>query len=216
MIRKPGSPGREHEPGVILQGHLDMVCQQNSGTGHDFQQDPIRLKIPELVAKLHAMGCENINLLAHQTVLLDKFRSGVRAITNPGEGQDAPPDLGLRSSTDAGRTWATVSLEGQVDFHRIRADETVIQGLSAHDGKLLRSTDAGKTWTDLGTPPLFDFAPGRKFDSVRTSRRKRSSGTLWRRAAARVARGHARRIDGRDLHVPVERAGPHLQIARQR
>ena len=52
------------------------------------QQDPIRLKIPELVAKLHAMGCENINLLAHQTVLLDKFRSGVRAITNPGEGQD--------------------------------------------------------------------------------------------------------------------------------
>ena len=77
---------------------------------------------------------------------------------HPGEGQDAPPDLGLRSSTDAGRTWATVSLEGQVDFHRIRADETVIQGLSAHDGKLLRSTDAGKTWTDLGTPPLFDFA----------------------------------------------------------
>ena len=52
------------------------------------QQDPIRLKIPELVAKLHAMGCENISLLAHQTVLLDKFRSGVRAITDPMEGQD--------------------------------------------------------------------------------------------------------------------------------
>jgi hypothetical protein len=52
------------------------------------QQEPIRLKIPELVAKLHAMGCENISLLAHQTVLLDKFRSGVRAITDPMEGQD--------------------------------------------------------------------------------------------------------------------------------
>ena len=77
---------------------------------------------------------------------------------HPGDGQDAPPDLGLRSSTDAGKTWSTVSLEGQVDFHRIRADETVVQGLSAHDGKLLRSTDTGKTWTDLGTPALFDFA----------------------------------------------------------
>lgn len=77
---------------------------------------------------------------------------------HPGEGQDAPADLGLQTATDAGRTWSTISLEGQVDFHRLRADTTVIQGLSAQDGKFLRSTDAGKTWTDLGTPPLFDFA----------------------------------------------------------
>jgi hypothetical protein len=77
---------------------------------------------------------------------------------HPGDGQDAPADLGLQTSTDAGKTWSTVSLDGQVDFHRIRADDTVIQGLSAHDGKFLRSTDAGKTWADLGTPPLFDFA----------------------------------------------------------
>ena len=34
--------------------------------------------------------------------------------------------------------------------------------------------------------PLLDFAVGRKPDSVRTSRRNRSSGTLWRRAAARA------------------------------
>jgi photosystem II stability/assembly factor-like uncharacterized protein len=77
---------------------------------------------------------------------------------HPGEGQDAPADLGLQTSNDAGTSWSTVSLEGQVDFHRLRANKTVIQGLSAHDGRLLRSTDAGKTWTDLGTPPLFDFA----------------------------------------------------------
>lgn len=77
---------------------------------------------------------------------------------HPGEGQDAPADLGLQTSTDGGRTWTPVSLEGQVDFHRLRAVGTVVQGLSAHDGTLLRSTDSGATWTDLGTPPLFDFA----------------------------------------------------------
>ena len=65
-----------------------------------------------------------------------------------------PADLHRRRPT----SWNTISLEGQVDFHRLRAGGTVVQGLSAHDGKFLRSTDAGQTWTDLGTPPLFDFA----------------------------------------------------------
>lgn len=77
---------------------------------------------------------------------------------HPGDGQDAPADLGLQTSTDAGKTWTAVSLDGKVDFHRLRASGTVVQGLSAHDGKFLRSTDSGTTWTDLGTPPLFDFA----------------------------------------------------------
>lgn len=82
-----------------------------------------------------------------------KFASG-----HPGEGQDLPADLGLRQSTDGGTTWASVSLEGQVDFHRLRAAGAVVLGLSAHDGRLLRSTDDGRTWTDLGTPALIDLA----------------------------------------------------------
>ena len=42
IIRKPATPGREHVPGVILQAHLDMVCQNNADTPHDFSRDPIR------------------------------------------------------------------------------------------------------------------------------------------------------------------------------
>ena len=42
LIRKPARAGRERAPGVVLQGHLDMVCQKNSGSPHDFTRDPIR------------------------------------------------------------------------------------------------------------------------------------------------------------------------------
>jgi dipeptidase D len=41
VVEKPASPGREGAPGVVLQGHLDMVTEKNSGTVHDFDRDPI-------------------------------------------------------------------------------------------------------------------------------------------------------------------------------
>ena len=41
LIRKPASEGKETHPGVILQGHLDMVPQKNSDKVFDFEKDPI-------------------------------------------------------------------------------------------------------------------------------------------------------------------------------
>lgn len=41
IIRKSASPGHENVPGVILQAHLDMVCQKNDAVSHDFTRDPI-------------------------------------------------------------------------------------------------------------------------------------------------------------------------------
>ncbi len=41
LIRKPASPGYENRQSVILQSHLDMVCEKNSDTSHDFDKDPI-------------------------------------------------------------------------------------------------------------------------------------------------------------------------------
>lgn len=43
LIRKPATPGRENSPTIVLQGHLDMVCEKNEETVHDFLKDPIRL-----------------------------------------------------------------------------------------------------------------------------------------------------------------------------
>ena len=45
VISKPGSPGHENSEGVILQGHLDMVCEKNSDVSHDFSKDPINAKM---------------------------------------------------------------------------------------------------------------------------------------------------------------------------
>jgi len=42
VVRKQATPGHEQAEGVILQGHLDMVCEKNSDIEHDFSRDPIR------------------------------------------------------------------------------------------------------------------------------------------------------------------------------
>lgn len=42
VIAVPASPGAEHAPTVVLQGHLDMVCEAEPGSLHDFSRDPIR------------------------------------------------------------------------------------------------------------------------------------------------------------------------------
>ncbi len=41
LIRKPATKGYTHFPVVILQSHIDMVCEKNSDTYHDFDNDPI-------------------------------------------------------------------------------------------------------------------------------------------------------------------------------
>ena len=41
LIKKPGSYRRENEPPVILQAHMDMVCEKNEDIQHDFLKDPI-------------------------------------------------------------------------------------------------------------------------------------------------------------------------------
>ena len=42
VVRKPARPGREGAVPAAIQGHLDMVCEKNEGTLHNFDTDPIR------------------------------------------------------------------------------------------------------------------------------------------------------------------------------
>ncbi len=47
IIRKPASPGHENAPCVILQGHMDMVCEKETGYEIDFENDPISAYLDE-------------------------------------------------------------------------------------------------------------------------------------------------------------------------
>ncbi len=42
LISKPASKGMESRRTLVLQSHLDMVCEKNAGTIHNFDTDPIK------------------------------------------------------------------------------------------------------------------------------------------------------------------------------
>ena len=42
VIRVPATPGYESAPTIVLQGHMDMVCEKTPDSSHDFLTDPIR------------------------------------------------------------------------------------------------------------------------------------------------------------------------------
>jgi dipeptidase D len=43
VIHVPATSGHENAPTVVLQGHLDMVCEKNKETEHDFDNDPLKI-----------------------------------------------------------------------------------------------------------------------------------------------------------------------------
>ncbi len=43
IIKKGGSPGYEDSDPVILQGHMDMVCEKTPGSSHDFTKEGLKL-----------------------------------------------------------------------------------------------------------------------------------------------------------------------------
>lgn len=76
LIRKPASKGFESSKTVILQSHLDMVPQKNSGVKHDFYTDSIEAYIDGdyVKAKSTTLGADNgIGCAMMMAVLEDKM-----------------------------------------------------------------------------------------------------------------------------------------------
>ncbi|KAA6332838.1 Cytosol non-specific dipeptidase [termite gut metagenome] len=73
LIKKPATPGKEHLQTVILQSHVDMVCEKNSDVDHDFLNDAIQIEIAGewMKAKGTTLGADNGIGVAAELAILD-------------------------------------------------------------------------------------------------------------------------------------------------
>ena len=74
LIKKPATPGYENRKTIILQGHMDMVCEKRKDVEHDFLKDPIKLVVDGewLRADGTTLGADNgIGVAAGMAVLAD-------------------------------------------------------------------------------------------------------------------------------------------------
>ena len=73
IIKKPASAGAEHAPAVMLQGHIDMVCDKVAGVEHDFERDGIDLVVEDGVLRANGttLGADNGVAVALMLTVLD-------------------------------------------------------------------------------------------------------------------------------------------------
>jgi len=73
FVRKNASAGYENTPAILLQGHMDMVCEKNSDSDHDFLRDGLKLSVKDgqLWADGTTLGADNGIAVAMMLALLD-------------------------------------------------------------------------------------------------------------------------------------------------
>ncbi|MDE5981242.1 MAG: M20/M25/M40 family metallo-hydrolase, partial [Bacteroidaceae bacterium] len=73
IIRKPATPGMEGRPTVILQSHMDMVCEKNNDVEFDFTRDAIQTYVDGewMKAKGTTLGADDGIGVAMEMALLE-------------------------------------------------------------------------------------------------------------------------------------------------
>lgn len=89
---------------------------------------------------------------------LASFGETIYASGHPGAKSKLPNPIGLISSSDSGKTWKKISLQGKVDFHMLEVGKSDIYGADSGTGQLMYSSDLGKTWRNLGENKYEDIA----------------------------------------------------------
>ena len=83
VVRIPSNRDSEgNKLGVVLQSHMDMVCEKNENIQHDFSKDPLKLKTIEienerwLTAEGTTLGADNGVGIAYQLAIMKKIHDG--------------------------------------------------------------------------------------------------------------------------------------------
>ncbi|PKO55428.1 MAG: cytosol nonspecific dipeptidase, partial [Betaproteobacteria bacterium HGW-Betaproteobacteria-19] len=122
ILAKPATPGYENRPGVVLQGHLDMVCQKNAASGHDFLRDPIRAELCDgwLVADDTTLGADNGIGVALALAVLeadDLAHPALEVVLTVDEESGMTGAHGLRADAVQGRLLINIDTEDWGEFY---------------------------------------------------------------------------------------------------
>ena len=73
FLRKNATEGYENVPALMLQGHMDMVCEKNADSSHDFEKDGLKLRVIDgyLWADGTTLGADNGIAVAMMLALLE-------------------------------------------------------------------------------------------------------------------------------------------------
>ena len=123
VIRKPATAGYEQAPAVILEAHLDMVCEKEADSGHDFDRDPIRILRDgdRLYADRTTLGADNATGVAFALSILESETAVHPAL-----------EVVLTTGEEAGLTGVKQldfdSLKGRVVMNLDCSDEGIVVG----------------------------------------------------------------------------------------
>ena len=205
LIKKPATPGLENLKTVILQSHIDMVCEKNSDSNHDFLNDPIETYIDGewLKAKGTTLGADNGIGMATQL-----------AILAANDIQHGPLECLFTVDEETGLTGAFALKEGFMDGH-------ILINLDSEDeGELFigcaggANTTAEFAYTEIDAPQDYFFfkvaikglTGGHSGDDINKNRA--NANKLLNRFLTQVAAKYDMylcQIDGGNLHNAIPR-----------
>lgn len=144
LIKIPASPGYEEHPVVVIQGHMDMVCEKTKDSTHDFAKDPIKLVYDGewLKADRTTLGADNgIAIAMGMVAALDE------------EVKHPPLELLFTVDEETGLTGAKALEPGFIEAR------TLIN-LDSEDEGILTIGCSGGVKSDHYIPMEFDSLPG--------------------------------------------------------
>jgi dipeptidase D len=120
IISRPGTKGHESSPGVILQSHMDMVCEKNKDVAFDFLNDSIILKRQGdfITAQGTSLGADNgVGVAASLAVLesTDLVLPPIECLFTTDEETGMTGAKGLKSDSLKGRR--LLNLDSEEEGH---------------------------------------------------------------------------------------------------
>ena len=145
IVKKPASAGKEENPSVLLQGHMDMVCEKNRDKVHDFLRDPIPLVIEDgwLKADGTTLGADNGVAIAAGLMVL--------------ESKESMPAIELLLTVDEER-----GLTGAMELDSAIIDSRILVNLDSEEDDVLYNGCAGGINTEGYIPVSFENAPSNR------------------------------------------------------